>query len=113
MPQPAGWRGAALRTPYHTHMPQFARAPLVIIAAFVVCGFIFLAPGYVRPDSIATFSYLRSAVFDRGAPSGAVPALEGAACRIELELGLGEGCATYLASDLSYEYVRVNAEYRT
>src|SRR5438552_7454700 len=46
-------------------MPRFARAPLVIIAAFVVCGFIFLAPGYVRPDSIATFSYLRSAVFDR------------------------------------------------
>ncbi|MDQ6800041.1 MAG: hypothetical protein M3041_04305 [Acidobacteriota bacterium] len=47
-------------------MPRFARsAPLVIVAAFVVCGFVFLAPGYVRPDSIATFSYLRSAVFDR------------------------------------------------
>jgi hypothetical protein len=46
-------------------MPRFARsAPLVIVVAFVVCGFVFLAPGYVRPDSIATFAYLRSAVFD-------------------------------------------------
>jgi hypothetical protein len=47
-------------------MPRLARsAPLVIAAAFVICGFVFLAPGYVRPDSIAIFSYLRSAVFDR------------------------------------------------
>jgi hypothetical protein len=46
-------------------MPRLARsAPLVIAAAFVICGFFFLAPGYVRPDSIATFAYLRSAVFD-------------------------------------------------
>jgi hypothetical protein len=46
-------------------MPRLARsAPLVIVAAFVICGFVFLQPGYVRPDSIATFSYLRSAAFD-------------------------------------------------
>jgi glutamate N-acetyltransferase/amino-acid N-acetyltransferase len=70
--------------------------------------------GFARlePD-LLTVSFNGTPVFDRGAPSGAVPALDGAACRIELELGLGEGCATYLASDLSYEYVRVNAEYRT
>ena len=46
-------------------MPRLARSVLVIVAAFVICGFVFLQPGYVRPDSIATFSYLRSAVFDR------------------------------------------------
>ena len=70
--------------------------------------------GFARlePD-LLTVSFNGTPVFDRGAPSGAVPALDGAACRIELELGLGDGCATYLASDLSYEYVRVNAEYRT
>src|SRR5260370_41581888 len=39
-------------------------APLIILAAHVVCALIFLAPSYVRPDSIAVFAYLRSAVFD-------------------------------------------------
>jgi N-acetylglutamate synthase/N-acetylornithine aminotransferase len=34
-------------------------------------------------------------------------------CRIELDLGLGDGEASYLASDLSYDYVRINAEYTT
>ena len=41
------------------------RAWIVIAAAHVACGLVFLAPGYIRPDSIATFAYLRSAVFDR------------------------------------------------
>ena len=36
-----------------------------------------------------------------------------ASCRIELDLGLGDGEAAYLASDLSYDYVRINAEYTT
>ena len=39
--------------------------------------------------------------------------LEGTICRIELDLGLGTGSATYLASDLTYDYVRINAEYTT
>ena len=29
------------------------------------------------------------------------------------ELGLGEGRAGYLTTDLSYDYVRINADYRT
>ena len=52
-------------------------------------------------------------VFERGAPTGLVPTLEGADARIELDLGLGEGESAYLASDLSYDYVRLNAEYTT
>lgn len=52
-------------------------------------------------------------VFDAGSPTGAVPVLSGAACRIELALGLGSGSAGYLASDLSTDYVRLNAEYTT
>ncbi|PYQ52831.1 MAG: hypothetical protein DMF59_03425 [Acidobacteria bacterium] len=40
------------------------RAWIVIAAAHVLCAFALLSPGYVRPDSIATFAYLRSAVFD-------------------------------------------------
>jgi glutamate N-acetyltransferase/amino-acid N-acetyltransferase len=34
-------------------------------------------------------------------------------CRIDVDLGLGDGAATYLASDLTYDYVRINADYRT
>jgi len=52
-------------------------------------------------------------VFERGAPTGLVPTLECADARIELDLGLGEGESAYLASDLSYDYVRLNAEYTT
>ena len=48
-----------------------------------------------------------------GRPTGAAPTLSGAECRIELDLGLGTGTASYLASDLSYDYVRINAEYTT
>jgi glutamate N-acetyltransferase/amino-acid N-acetyltransferase len=70
--------------------------------------------GFARLDpDLLTVSFNGTPVFDRGAPSGAVPAVDGAALRIELDLGLGSGSASYLASDLSYEYVRVNAEYHT
>ena len=61
-----------------------------------------------------TVSFDGTAVFDARRPYGARP---GAGRRrpaaIELELGLGEGEAGYLASDLSYDYVRLNAEYTT
>jgi glutamate N-acetyltransferase / amino-acid N-acetyltransferase len=52
-------------------------------------------------------------VFERGAPTGRVPALERAAVEIDLDLGLGSGTAAYLASDLTYDYVKLNAEYTT
>jgi N-acetylglutamate synthase/N-acetylornithine aminotransferase len=32
---------------------------------------------------------------------------------IEVDRGLGDGAASYLTTDFSYEYVRINAEYRT
>jgi glutamate N-acetyltransferase/amino-acid N-acetyltransferase len=60
-----------------------------------------------------TVSFDGTPVFERGAPTGIVPELGGAACAIDLELGLGTGEAAYLASDLSYDYVRLNAEYTT
>jgi glutamate N-acetyltransferase / amino-acid N-acetyltransferase len=52
-------------------------------------------------------------VFTDGSPTALEPSLDGAVCRIELDLGLGAGTASYLASDLSYDYVRINADYRT
>jgi len=37
---------------------------IVIAALYIVAGLIFLSPAYIRPDSVAVISYLRSAVFD-------------------------------------------------
>jgi len=34
-------------------------------------------------------------------------------CAIELDLALGDGTAMYLTNDLSYDYVKINAEYST
>jgi glutamate N-acetyltransferase / amino-acid N-acetyltransferase len=51
-------------------------------------------------------------VLAAGAPQPAEPEL-GGSCRIELDLGLGDGAASYLTSDLSYDYVRINADYRS
>jgi glutamate N-acetyltransferase/amino-acid N-acetyltransferase len=55
----------------------------------------------------------RVPVFVDGAPTGDEPALENGNCAIEIDLGLGDGSATYLTTDLSYDYVKINAEYRT
>ena len=52
-------------------------------------------------------------VFEHGTPTGAVPSLAGAGVSIGLDLGLGSAEAAYLASDLTYDYVRLNAEYTT
>jgi glutamate N-acetyltransferase / amino-acid N-acetyltransferase len=70
--------------------------------------------GFARldPDRLRV-AFDGTPVFASGAPTGQVPELAGASCRIELDLGLGEGAAAYLASDLSYDYVKLNAEYTT
>jgi glutamate N-acetyltransferase / amino-acid N-acetyltransferase len=60
-----------------------------------------------------TVSFDRVVVFERGAATGRTPELGGSAVSIELDLGLGDGAAAYLASDLTYDYVRLNAEYTT
>jgi glutamate N-acetyltransferase / amino-acid N-acetyltransferase len=60
-----------------------------------------------------TLSYNGTTVLERGAPSGVEPDVSNGSCRIELDLGLGSGAASYLTTDLSYDYVRINADYRT
>jgi glutamate N-acetyltransferase/amino-acid N-acetyltransferase len=50
-------------------------------------------------------------VFAAGAPVDGSPSLDGPLLAVDLELGLGAGSASYLASDLTYDYVRINAEY--
>jgi glutamate N-acetyltransferase / amino-acid N-acetyltransferase len=53
------------------------------------------------------------AVLVAGRPTGDEPTLLNGHCAIDIDLALGDGAATYLTTDLSYDYVKINAEYRT
>jgi glutamate N-acetyltransferase/amino-acid N-acetyltransferase len=61
----------------------------------------------------ATLRYNDTVVLDHGAPTNVEPDVSGPSCTIALDLGLGDGSAAYLTSDLSYDYVRINADYRS
>jgi glutamate N-acetyltransferase/amino-acid N-acetyltransferase len=70
--------------------------------------------GYADIDADrATLRYNDVVVLDHGTPTGIEPDVSGPSCAIALELGLGDGAASYLTSDLSYEYVRINGDYRS
>jgi len=64
------------------------------------------------PDRL-TLVFNGATVVDAGRPLNVEPDPPGEICKIELELGLGKGTASYLTSDLSYDYVRINADYRS
>jgi glutamate N-acetyltransferase / amino-acid N-acetyltransferase len=70
--------------------------------------------GYAGLDpELVTLRFNGTPVVVAGAPQPGEPELAGTTCTIELDLGLGDGEAQYLTSDLSYDYVRINAEYRS
>ena len=70
--------------------------------------------GYARLDpSLVTLDFDGVRVLELGVPRGVEPELAGGAVTIDLDLGLGAGSASYLTSDLSSEYVRINADYRS
>jgi glutamate N-acetyltransferase/amino-acid N-acetyltransferase len=64
-------------------------------------------------DARATLAYNGTVVYAHGTPTGIEPDVSGPSCTISLELGLGAGSASYLTSDLSYDYVRINGDYRS
>jgi glutamate N-acetyltransferase/amino-acid N-acetyltransferase len=70
-------------------------------------GYAELDPGRV------SLRYNGTLVLEHGSPLGVEPDVSGPSCTIELDLGLGPGRAGYLTSDLSYDYVRINADYRS
>jgi glutamate N-acetyltransferase/amino-acid N-acetyltransferase len=103
---------------------RIATSPLVKTAAFgrdpnwgrvlAAAGSATWNGGFARLDPRRLkLAYNGTTVFEDGTPVAGEPSLDGSVCRIELDLGLGEGAATYLASDLTYDYVRINADYRT
>jgi len=70
--------------------------------------------GYAQLDpALVTLDFGGVRVLERGAPQGAEPALSGKTVTIDLDLGLGKGVASYLTTDLSSDYVRINADYRS
>src|ERR687892_130427 len=70
--------------------------------------------GYARLDPArVTLDFDGVRVVVAGAPQGVEPALAGDVVTIDLDLGLGVGEASYLTSDLSSDYVRINADYRS
>jgi len=70
--------------------------------------------GYADIDADrASLRYNDVLVLDRGTPTGVEPDVSGPSCAIALELGLGDGSASYLTSDLSLDYVRINGDYRS
>jgi glutamate N-acetyltransferase/amino-acid N-acetyltransferase len=70
--------------------------------------------GYAQLDqTLVTLCYNGTKVLDRGVPVDVEPDVDGANCSIDIDLGLGGGEAQYLTTDLSYDYVRINADYRS
>jgi glutamate N-acetyltransferase/amino-acid N-acetyltransferase len=96
-----------VKTAAFGHDPNWGRVLAAAGSAPWNGGFARLEPGRL------TVAFDGVVVFAAGGPTGETPVLGGAACRISIDLGLGTGRATYLASDLTYDYVRINAEYTT
>jgi glutamate N-acetyltransferase/amino-acid N-acetyltransferase len=70
--------------------------------------------GYAQVDPARlSLSWNGTAVLVDGAPQHVEPDVDAGRAEIALDLGLGDAAASYLTSDLSYEYVRINAEYRS
>jgi glutamate N-acetyltransferase / amino-acid N-acetyltransferase len=103
---------------------RIATSPLVKTAAFgrdANWGRVLAAAGSAPSnggfahldEKLLSLRFNGTPVFVAGTPTAQEPQLDGAVCRIELDLGLGAGSASYLSSDLSYDYVRINAEYRS
>ena len=119
-----GVTGAATTAEAEAIARRIATSPLVKTAAFghdpnwgrvlMAAGSAPFGDGFARLETDRlTVAFDGVVVFADGSPTGSAPELSGAVCRIDLQLGLGDGAAGYLASDLTYDYVRINAEYTT
>ncbi len=119
-----GVTGAATGAEATAIARRIATSPLVKTAAFGrdpnwgrVLGAAGSAPcgdaGFAQLDPACVRLAFNGVVVYDGGPTGEKPTLDGPACAIDLDLRLGSGTASYLASDLTYDYVRINAEYTT
>jgi glutamate N-acetyltransferase/amino-acid N-acetyltransferase len=96
-----------VKTALHGHDPNWGR-----IAS--AAGSASWNGGYARLDpDVLSIVIDDVPVLVSGSPTGDEPTLTNGNCAIELDLALGAGAASYLTTDLSSDYVRINAEYRT
>ncbi len=58
-------------------------------------------------------SFNGTTLFSNGRPTGGEPDMNSHVLRIDLDLGIGDAAASYLSTDLTKEYVRINADYTT
>ena len=116
--------GAADRAQAKAIARRIATSPLVKTALFghdanwgrvlMAAGSAPFNGGYADIDERrATLAYNGTVVYDHGTPTGIEPDVSGPSCTIALDLGLGAGSASYLTSDLSLDYVRINGDYRS
>jgi glutamate N-acetyltransferase/amino-acid N-acetyltransferase len=116
--------GAASASEARAIAQRIATSPLVKTALFgrdanwgrvlAAAGSAPFNGGYAQLDpALVSLSYNGTPVLVAGSPQDTEPPVDGGVCTIELDLGLGDGSAGYLTSDLSYDYVRINAEYRS
>ncbi len=116
--------GAASKAEARAIASRIATSPLVKTALFgrdanwgrvlAAAGSAPFNGGYAQVDpELVTLVYNDTPVLVAGAPSEDEPDVSSQTCKIELDLGLGDGAAAYLTSDLSYDYVRINADYRS
>jgi glutamate N-acetyltransferase/amino-acid N-acetyltransferase len=116
--------GAASDSEAEAVARRIATSPLVKTAAFgrdpnwgrvlAAAGSAPWNGGFAHVDvERLTVAFDGTVVFVRGEPTGVAPELGGSSVAIDLDLGLGTGSAAYLASDLTYDYVKLNAEYTT
>lgn len=101
---------------------RIATSPLVKTAAFgkdpnwgrvvAAVGSASVGNGYATVDIDRTsVAFNGTKVLVAGAPTGANADVSGPVLAIDVELGLGAGEAAYISTDLTYDYVKINAEY--
>jgi glutamate N-acetyltransferase / amino-acid N-acetyltransferase len=70
--------------------------------------------GPVKLDiDLVELAFNGTSLFSTGSPTGHAPDLSGNVLRIDLDLGVGDAAAGYLSTDLTTEYVHINADYTT
>ncbi|MEP6813219.1 MAG: bifunctional glutamate N-acetyltransferase/amino-acid acetyltransferase ArgJ [Actinomycetota bacterium] len=117
-------RGAASESQARAIAERVATSPLVKTALYghdanwgriaAAAGSAKFNGGFAELDpALLSIAIDNVPVLVAGRPTGDEPALLNGHCAIDIDLALGDGAATYLTSDLSYDYVKINAEYRT
>lgn len=117
-------RGATSDTEAHRAAMSVARSPLVKTALFgadanwgrVVCALGYSGAALDLNRVVLHFNDLK--VFEHGLPidfdeQAAHHRLDVPEVVIDIDMGLGSGNTTVWTSDFSYDYIKINAEYRT